>query len=58
MTTESLLSEFEELGIGSSVLLPGTPQTPGSETGPPLDGARALTVLPLEQPIGVLKELV
>ncbi|KAF8327872.1 uncharacterized protein EI90DRAFT_3126494 [Cantharellus anzutake] len=43
MTTQSPLSEFEELGIGSSTWLPGTPQVSSSEVGPPPDRGWALT---------------
>src|SRR6266705_5340271 len=43
MTTQSLLSEFEELGVGSSAWLPSTPQASDSGIGLPPDGGRALT---------------
>ncbi|KAF8315741.1 uncharacterized protein EI90DRAFT_3134989 [Cantharellus anzutake] len=45
MTTQSPLSEFEELGVGSSTWLPGTPQVSSSEVGLPPDRGQALTVL-------------
>ncbi|KAF8330155.1 uncharacterized protein EI90DRAFT_3016886 [Cantharellus anzutake] len=37
------ITEFEELGIGSSTWLPGTPQVSSSEVGLPPDRGRALT---------------
>ncbi len=43
MTTQSLLSEFEELRVGSSAWLPSTPQASDSGIGLPPDGGRALT---------------
>ena len=43
MTTQSPLSEFEELRVGSSAWLPSTPQASDSGIGLPPDGGRALT---------------
>src|SRR6266581_7712428 len=43
MTTQSLLSKFKELRIGSSVWLPGTLQALDSGIGLPPDGGQALT---------------
>src|SRR6266581_1797404 len=43
MTTQSPLSEFKELRVGSSAQLPSTPQASDSGIGLPPDGGQALT---------------
>src|SRR6266581_8535186 len=43
MTTQSPLSEFKELRVGSSAWLPSTLQASDSGIGLPLDGGQALT---------------